>query len=68
MEPEDSAIDLPTQKVVFEGYVFYAALQRHEEDVLSRQTSSANSDNTLREDEKKNWLSGVITVTDVKVD
>ena len=68
MDPEGSVSDLPRQKVVFEDYLFYAALQRQEEDVLSRQTSSRGSDTTFRDNEKKNWFSGVMAATDAKVD
>lgn len=60
----DSALDLPRQEVVFEDYLFYAALQRQDEEAICRQVSSAGSTDTLREKEVKYWFSGI--VADIK--
>ncbi len=39
MDSKDSSSDLPGQEVVFEDYLYYAALQRQEEEVIGRQSS-----------------------------
>ena len=64
MASQDSVSSLPRQEVVFEDYVFYASLQRQEEDAASRQVSPQGSDTTFNE--KKSWLSGLMAETEAK--
>src|SRR6266576_5042375 len=64
MDSKDSSSDLPGQEVVFEDYLYYAALQRQEEEVIGRQSSPKSSG----ENEKKAWFSAVVAVTDTKSD
>lgn len=52
-----------SQLVVFEDYLFYAALQRQEEDTLGRQISPRSSDSS-DDTEKRNWFSQVIAPTE----
>lgn len=54
------------QEVVFEDYLFYAALQRQDEEAICRQVSAAGSTDTLREKEVKSWFFGI--VADTKAD
>lgn len=63
MDPKDSSPDLPRQEVVFEDYLYYAALQRREEDV-----GWQSLPNSSEENEKKAWFSAVVAVTVPKAD
>lgn len=52
-----------SQPVVFEDYLFYANLQRQEEDTLGRQISPRGSDSS-DDTEKRAWFSQVIGPTE----
>lgn len=61
----DSAGDLPkTEVVVFEDYLYYAALQRQEEKLIGRQISNKGPDRA--EGEKMSWFARIMDVTDAK--
>ncbi len=55
MDSKDPLPEAPSAEVVFEDYLFYATLQRQEEDSVGRQTSSQGSD-SFNVAEKKTWF------------
>ena len=60
MDSRNSADDLPKNEVVFEDYLYYAALQRQEENLIGRQIPSEGPET------KGAWFSMITTVTDAK--
>ena len=57
----NSATDLFKKEVAFEDYLYYAAIQRQEENLICQQTSTKGPDMT--EVRKMTWISKIMTVT-----